>query len=37
MTLEERYEIYLDCENDGTGNSIIDGTPIKTFDQWLNS
>jgi hypothetical protein len=36
-SLEQRYQIYLACANDGTGKSIIDGKPLKTFEQWLNS
>jgi hypothetical protein len=36
-TLQDKYAIYIACEDDGTGHSIIDGLPLKTFDQWLNS
>ena len=36
-TSQERYEIYLACADDGKGNDIITGKPLKTFDQWLNS
>ena len=33
----DRYQIYLACADDGTGRSITDGQPLKTFDEWLNS
>jgi hypothetical protein len=36
-TLEQRYAIYLACADDGTGHSITDGKPLKTFEEWLNS
>ena len=37
-TLEERYNIYLSCANDGRGRDITTGgkTYLKTFDQWLD-
>lgn len=31
------YQIYLDCADDGDGNDITTGAPLKTFDEWLNS
>lgn len=37
MTLEERYELYLEHANDGDGNDITSGRPLKTFIEWLNS
>jgi hypothetical protein len=36
-TLWQRYQIYLACANDGTGNSITNGKPLKTFEEWINS
>ena len=35
--LEDEYEIYLSCADDGTGHEIMTGKPLKTFDEWLNS
>lgn len=30
-----RYEIYVDCANDGKGGDITrDGAPLLTFDEW---
>ena len=37
MTLAERYELYLDLADDGNGNDITTGRPLKTFNEWLNS
>ena len=31
------YEIYLSCANDGKGNDVTTGKPLKTFEEWLNS
>lgn len=36
-TLEDRYEIYVQCVDDGNGNDSITGEPILTFDEWLNN
>ena len=36
-TLQDRYEIYLSCANDGKGIDITTGRKLKTFDEWLNS
>ena len=33
--LEDEYLIYRECEGNGQGLSIIDGRPLKTFDEWL--
>ena len=33
----QEYQIYLSCANDGKGNSIVDGKPLKSFDEWINS
>lgn len=35
--LHYKYKIYRACEDNGHGVSTIDGMPIKTFDEWLNS
>jgi hypothetical protein len=35
--LENRYQIYLDCANDGNGFDITTGKPLKTFEEWLKS
>lgn len=35
--LEDEYEIYVSCSDDGTGHCDITGEPLKTFDEWLNS
>ena len=38
VTLNDRYQIYLDCANDGRGYDITrQGELLKTFDEWLNS
>jgi len=37
-TLNERYQIYLACADDGRGCDINrQGELLKTFDEWLNS
>jgi len=33
--LEDEYNIYRTCANDGKGNDITTGKPLLTFDQWL--
>ena len=37
-TLEQRYNIYCNCADDGTGRDTTTGsrTWLKTFDQWLD-
>ena len=35
--LRDRYEIYVDCTDDGNGFDIGTGEPLKTFDEWLDS
>lgn len=36
--LRDRYEIYLSCADNGHGGDITrNGSPLKTFDEWLNS
>ena len=34
---DNEYQIYLDCADDGKGNDITTGKPLKTYDEWLNS
>jgi hypothetical protein len=34
---DSEYQIYLACADDGTGHSITNGKPLKTYDEWLNS
>lgn len=36
-TNQDEYQIYLDCANDGNGNDITTGKPLKTFDEWMGS
>ena len=36
-SLEDEYEIYLSCADDGTGHEIMTGEPLKTFDEWMRS
>lgn len=36
-SLKSRYEIYVQCVDDGNGNDSTTGKPILTFDEWLNS
>ena len=36
-TIEDRYDIYVACSDDGNGMDIETGLPLKTFDEWLNS
>ena len=31
------YKIYLACADDGKGNDVTTGKPLKTFEEWLNS
>jgi len=37
-TLEQRYDIYCSCANDGTGRDTTTSsrTWLKTFDQWID-
>lgn len=36
--LEDEYQVYLACADDGKGGDITrGGAPLKTFDEWLNS
>lgn len=34
---EDRYFCYLQCADDGDGNEIMTGLPLKSFEEWLNS
>jgi hypothetical protein len=35
-TLQDRYECYLHCADDGQGGDITrGGAPLKTFNQWM--
>ena len=36
-TLEDEFEIYLACADDGKGNDITTGKPLKTFEEWLEA
>jgi len=36
-TNDNEYQIYLSCANDGQGNDITTGKPLKTYNEWLNS
>jgi len=35
-TLEDEYQIYLSCADNGHGGDITnDGLPLATFDEWV--
>jgi hypothetical protein len=34
---DSEYQIYLSCVDDGKGNDITTGKPLKNHDEWLNS
>lgn len=37
-TLQDEYEIYLACADDGKGCDMTrNGQPLKTFDEWVNT
>lgn len=37
-TLEDRYQIYLACADDGKGGDITrGGKPLLTFEEWLEA
>lgn len=36
-TNDDEYQIYLACADDGNGNDITTGQPLKKYDEWLNS
>lgn len=31
----DEYEIYLACADDGKGNDITNGKPLKSFEEWM--
>ena len=33
--LHDRYDIYLNCSDDGTGRDLDTGDWLKTFEEWL--
>ncbi len=36
-TLEDRYEVYLICADNGNGGDLTrNGQPLLLFDEWLN-
>lgn len=35
--LQDRYQAYIDSADDGEGNDVTTGGPLKSFDEWLNS
>ena len=36
-TNDNEYQIYLACADDGEGNDIVTGKPLKTYEEWLAS
>ena len=34
---EQEFQVFLDCADDGNGNDIATGKPLKTFEEWMNS
>jgi len=36
-TNDAEYDIYLACADDGKGNDITTGKPLKTYDEWLGN
>lgn len=34
---DSEYQIYLSIANDGNGNDVTTGLPLKTYEQWLES
>ena len=36
-TNSAEYDIYRSCANDGNGNDITTGKPLKTYDEWISS
>jgi hypothetical protein len=32
---DQEYQIYLSCANDGNGNEVMTGRPLKTYEEWL--
>jgi hypothetical protein len=36
-TDDSEYQTYLACADDGKGIDFTTGSPLKTYEQWLNS
>ena len=36
-SLDDAYNVYLFCANDGQGNDQNTGQPLLSFDEWLNN
>ena len=36
-SLNDAYEVYLYCANDGKGNDQNTGQPLLSFDEWLGN
>ena len=36
-SLEDAYDVYLFCANDGQGNDQNTGKPLLSFDEWMNN
>ena len=36
-SLDDAYNVYLFCANDGQGNDNNTGKPLLSFDEWLDS
>ena len=34
---DQEYQIYLSCADDGKGNDITTGLPLKSYDEWMAS
>ena len=34
---DSEYQIYLACADDGKGNDITTGRPLKSYAEWLES
>ena len=36
-TNSDEYEIYLTCADDGKGNDLTTGEPLKSYEEWMDS
>jgi hypothetical protein len=36
-SLDDAYNVYLFCANDGQGNDTNTGKPLLSFDEWLDN
>jgi len=36
-TNDQEYQIYIVFADDGKGNDITTGTPLKTYEEWLQA